>query len=162
MDIIFAICIFKTFYYVFYIFALIFLNFKNTSNIKGSNAADNDNFILIIKVDDDEKVTDENETSAELETVNAQPMEDMNKKNQEIEQLRKESLFLQQKIEQMGEESRLLNYMNCCLQQQEAITLRYIYTDRLDTYIEDITQYRRTLDKLVDHRHIQVTHLLSG
>ncbi|CAG8833326.1 36733_t:CDS:1, partial [Gigaspora margarita] len=45
---------------------------------------------------------------------------------------------------------------------KEAITLRYIYTDRFDTYIEDTTRYRRTLDKLVDHRHIQVTHLLSG
>ncbi|CAG8689379.1 10907_t:CDS:2 [Racocetra fulgida] len=29
--------------------------------------------------------------------------------------------------------------------------------DRVDT-----TRYRRTFNKLVDHRHIQVTHLLSG
>ncbi|CAG8537449.1 3250_t:CDS:1 [Gigaspora margarita] len=39
---------------------------------------------------------------------------------------------------------------------------RYIYTDRFDTYVEDTTRYRSTLDKLVDHRNIQVTYSLTG
>ncbi|RIB29395.1 hypothetical protein C2G38_2155463 [Gigaspora rosea] len=45
---------------------------------------------------------------------------------------------------------------------REAISLRYIYTDRFDMYVEDTTRYRSTLDKLVDHRNIQVTCSLRG
>ncbi|CAG8723139.1 2981_t:CDS:2 [Dentiscutata erythropus] len=45
---------------------------------------------------------------------------------------------------------------------REAISLRYIYTDRFDMYVEDTTRYRSTLDKLVDHRNIQVTCSLKG
>ncbi|CAG8854431.1 14050_t:CDS:2, partial [Gigaspora margarita] len=55
--------------------------------------------------------------------------------------------------------SNLVDERTCV---KEAITLRYIYTNHFDTYVEDTTRYRRTLDKLVDHRHIQVTYLLSG
>ncbi|CAG8785511.1 25071_t:CDS:1 [Dentiscutata erythropus] len=49
---------------------------------------------------------------------------------------------------------------NICV--REARALRYIYTDRFDMYIEDTTRYRHTLDKLVDHRKIQVTRSLSS
>ncbi|CAG8843971.1 26540_t:CDS:1, partial [Gigaspora margarita] len=45
---------------------------------------------------------------------------------------------------------------------RKAILLHYIYTDRFDMYVEDTTQYRSTLDKLVNHRNIQVTYSLTG
>ncbi|CAG8738831.1 19380_t:CDS:2, partial [Dentiscutata erythropus] len=52
----------------------------------------------------------------------------------------------------MDDVSDLIDEQTCV---KKAITLRYVYTDRFDTYIEDTTRYRCTLDKLVDHWYIQ-------
>ncbi|CAG8804012.1 8154_t:CDS:2 [Gigaspora margarita] len=44
----------------------------------------------------------------------------------------------------------------------ETISLHYIYTNHFDMYFENTTRYLSTLDKLVDHRNIQVTYSLTG
>ncbi|CAG8668850.1 7521_t:CDS:2, partial [Racocetra fulgida] len=121
----------------------------DVAEVRKSNAADNDDSMLVIKVDNDEEsnksknrpkktINIKIQQNDKLKEENARLKKIINKKNQTIKQSRKENLDLQQKIEQ------LLLKQNC---NQQTIGHEYLLLNQENERIKK-DKVAKTIDRV--------------